>query len=183
MDISVPFRDLGEIELAALKKSIESQDDEAWHEQRVRQKDFNEVHGDTQSIVLVFCDEEWPNVTVTKDVGWDRLADQAIPVMHDLIGRFYPKGGTILRAMAAKLKAGGRIRSHTDHAPSFHHGHRIHVPITTNNQVRFMIDGRPYKMEVGKAYEINNQKSHGVINSGKEDRITFIFDYAPGSQS
>ena len=46
-----------------------------------------------------------------------------------------------------------------------------------------MIEGRPYKMEVGKAYEINNQKSHSVINNGKEDRINFIFDYVPGSQT
>jgi hypothetical protein len=32
---------------------------------------------------------------------------------------------------------------------------------------------------VGDAYEINNQKNHSVMNSGKEDRVTFIFDYLP----
>jgi aspartyl/asparaginyl beta-hydroxylase (cupin superfamily) len=42
-----------------------------------------------------------------------------------------------------------------------------------------MIDGRPYRMKVGEAYEINNQKTHSVINSAAEDRITFIFDYLP----
>ena len=42
-----------------------------------------------------------------------------------------------------------------------------------------MIDGKPYRMEIGQAYEINNQKTHSVINSGSEDRITFIFDYMP----
>jgi hypothetical protein len=42
-----------------------------------------------------------------------------------------------------------------------------------------MIDGRPYRFEVGQAYEINNQKRHSVLNRGEEDRITFIFDYAP----
>ena len=42
-----------------------------------------------------------------------------------------------------------------------------------------MIDGRPYLMEVGQAYEINNQKVHSVMNKGTEDRITFIFDYVP----
>ena len=46
-----------------------------------------------------------------------------------------------------------------------------------------MIDGRPYRMKVGQAYEINNQKMHGVINSGDEDRITFIFDYIPGKEA
>ena len=45
-----------------------------------------------------------------------------------------------------------------------------------------MIDGRPYRFEVGKVYEINNQKTHGVMNKGTEDRITFIFDYVPPDQ-
>jgi hypothetical protein len=45
-----------------------------------------------------------------------------------------------------------------------------------------MIDGRPYKFMVGEAYEINNQKTHSVMNKGAEDRITFIFDYVPADQ-
>ena len=46
---------------------------------------------------------------------------------------------------------------------------------------RFMIDGRPYQLEVGQAYEINNQKTHSVMNKGDIDRINFIFDYVPPS--
>ena len=42
-----------------------------------------------------------------------------------------------------------------------------------------MISGKPYQFEVGKVYELNNQKKHSVINMGGEDRITFIFDYVP----
>jgi hypothetical protein len=34
-------------------------------------------------------------------------------------------------------------------------------------------------MQVGQAYEINNQKTHSEINNGNENRITFIFDYMP----
>ncbi len=45
-----------------------------------------------------------------------------------------------------------------------------------------MIDGRPYRLQVGQAYEINNQKTHGVMNKGTEDRITFIFDYIAPEQ-
>jgi len=74
---------------------------------------------------------------------------------------------------------GGKIKPHCDTHPSFRCGHRIHIPITTNPRVRFMIDGRPYEFEVGQAYEINNQKQHSVMNKGTEDRITFIFDYVP----
>jgi len=46
-----------------------------------------------------------------------------------------------------------------------------------------MINGRPYRFEPGKAYEINNQRNHSVMNRGKEDRITFIFDYLPPTRA
>jgi aspartyl/asparaginyl beta-hydroxylase (cupin superfamily) len=42
-----------------------------------------------------------------------------------------------------------------------------------------MIDGQPHQLQVGQAYELNNQLRHSVMNKGKEDRITFIFDYVP----
>jgi len=177
MNIDTPLRDLGEIDIAPLREVILAQDREAWLEQTHRQEAYD-VHYNTESIVMVFCDG-WPKVTISKEPGWDRLAEQAVPLMHEIIGRCYPKGGTIIRAMAAKLAAGGRITPHIDSHPSFRRSHRIHVPITTNKGVRFMIDGRPYQFELGQAYEINNQKRHSVMNRGKEDRITFIFDYAP----
>ena len=53
------------------------------------------------------------------------------------------------------------------------------MPITTNPRVRMMIDGQPHQLKVGEAYELNNQKTHSVMNKGSEDRITFIFDYVP----
>lgn len=179
MDIDVPLRDLGTIDSAALREAILKQDDAAWHEDEYRQQSYD-VHDQTQSIVLVFTDgSNWPNSEVRKEPGWDRIANVAVPVMHEIIEKYYPVGGTIIRAMAAKLVAGGKIKPHSDSHPSFHCGHRVHVPITTNSRVRFMIDGRPYKFEIGHAYEINNQKQHSVMNKGHEDRITFIFDYVP----
>ncbi len=179
MDIDTLLRDLGPVDVGPLAEAILAQDKEAWHEEQYRQKVFD-VHKETESIVLVFVNlEAWPNVEIRKEPGWDRLADVAVPVMHDIVERHYPRGGTIVRAMAAKLLPGGKIRPHIDTHPSFHCGHRIHVPITTNPRVRFMIDGRPHRLEVGRAYEINNQKNHSVMNKGKDDRITFIFDYFP----
>jgi Aspartyl/Asparaginyl beta-hydroxylase len=179
VDIGQPVRELGPVDIDALRQKILAQDDAAWHEEQVRQESY-EVHRQTESIVLVFTDGHgWPEIEVRKEPGWDRLADVAIPLMHGIIERCYPKGGTIIRAMAAKLLVGAKITPHRDSHPSFHHGHRIHVPVTTNSRVRFIIDGRPYHFEVGQAYELNNQLTHSVANKGNEDRINFIFDYVP----
>jgi quercetin dioxygenase-like cupin family protein len=179
MDIEGRIRELGQVDVTQLQDAVLAQEEAAWHEHNYRQKTYD-VHQQTQSIVLVFTDlEGWPEIDIIKEAGWDRLASVAVPIMHDIIRKYYPPGGTIIRAVAAKLLAGGKIKPHVDSHPSFHKGHRIHIPITTNPRVRFMIDGRPHQLQVGKAYEINNQKNHSVMNKGKEDRITFIFDYVP----
>lgn len=179
MDIGVPLRELGEIDSSTLREAILEQDERAWNEDEYRQAAYD-VHRLTESIVLVFTDgSNWPDIEVRKQPGWDRIGDVAIPLMHEIIEKHYEPGGTIIRAMAAKLLAGGRIDPHYDSHPSFFCGHRIHVPITTNPRVRFMIDGRPYQLQVGQAYELNNQKQHSVMNKGTDDRITFIFDYVP----
>ena len=179
MDIDVPLRELGEYDINALRDLILAQDEQAWLGNTYRQAQYD-VHQMTNSIVMIFTDGSgWPNIDVKREAGWDLLAEQAVPLMQRIVEDHYPPGGTIIRAMAARLEAGGIIKPHRDKHPSFHYGHRIHIPIYTNPRVRFMIDGRPYKLEVGKVYEINNQQQHSVMNKGKEGRINFIFDYVP----
>ena len=178
MDIGTPIKDWGEVDTTILREAILNQDDLAWEEDDRRQDDYD-VHRQTKSIVMLFASLTWPRVVITREKGWNRIAEVANPIMAEIIERFYSPGGTIIRAVAAKLAAGGNITPHIDTLESFAHGHRIHIPITTNKLVRFMIDGRPYRFEIGNIYEINNQKTHSVMNAGKEDRISFIFDYIP----
>ena len=179
MDIDTPVRSWGEIDIAPLAEAIARQDATAWNEHEQRQKDY-EVHRQTQSMVLLFADvEEWPAIEVLKLPGWDRLASVAVPIMDSIIASWYPPGGRIIRAMIARMPPGARIDPHHDAHPSFACGHRIHVPITTNPRVRFTVDGRPFNLEAGHVYEINNRKTHSVINKGTTDRVHFIFDYVP----
>jgi hypothetical protein len=182
MDIESRVLCHGEIDVAPLTAAIAAQDDAAWNEQVERQKDY-EVHRLTQSIVLLFAEvDPWPRMDVLRQPGWARLAPVAVPLMDSIIERWYPPGGRIIRAMAAKLMAGSKIDPHRDAHPSFNCGHRIHVPITTNPRVRFTVDGRPFKLEVGQVYEINNRLMHSVANKGDTDRIHFIFDYVPADK-
>jgi len=179
MDIDVPLRELGTVGSAELRDAILAQEDIAWSEDQFRQKSYY-VHEQTRSIVLLALDDtKWPERSVHKGQGWERLADVAVPIMQDIIEKHYPVGGELVRAVAARLKSGANIKAHSDIHQSFHCAHRIHIPITTNPKVWFTIDGRPYQFKLGEAYEINNQKQHSVVNKGAEDRITFIFDYLP----
>jgi hypothetical protein len=172
----------GAIDISPLAGAIAAQEPEAWNEHEMRQKEY-EVHRLTQSIVLLFAEvDPWPRMEVHRQAGWNRLAAETVPLMDSIIARWYPPGGRIIRAMAAKLMAGGRIDPHRDAHPSFDCGHRIHVPITTNPRVRFTVDGRPFKLEVGQVYEINNRLMHSVANRGTTDRIHLLFDYVPADR-
>lgn len=181
MDFDLDQRLLGSIDTSALRARILEQEPGAWAEQRIRQQTY-EVHKDTESIVMLFCDESWPDGEVYRETGWDRLADVAMPIIEHVINTHYQPGGLLIRAMAAKLKSKGRIAPHRDSLSSFHIGHRVHIPITTNSGVRYTISGKPYQFDVGHIYEINNQKKHSVMNMGSDDRISFIFDYVPADK-
>jgi len=177
MDIDVPLKDLGEVSMGALRDAVLGLPREAWLENQSRQQEYD-VHRRTESVVLIFTDGSgWPDITITRESGWDFLGEVALPLMTRIIRGHYAPGGTILRAMAAKLLPGEAISPHHDSHPTFHYGHRIHIPIKTNPRVRFTIDGNLHTFQVGRAYEINNQKTHSVINEGDEERIHFIFDY------
>ena len=172
-------RHCGAVDIAPLIAATSGLEATAWDEHQQRQKDY-EVHRQTQSVVLLFADvENWPAIEVLKLPGWDRLAPVAVPVMDEVIARWYPPGGRIIRSMLARMAPGARIDPHRDAHPSFGCGHRIHVPIATNPRVRFMVDGRPFTLEVGQVYEINNRRMHSVTNKGATDRIHLIFDYVP----
>ena len=172
-------RNLGPVDCGDLRCAVERLDEAAWTEKTYRQESFN-VHRGTQSIVLCFLDlDAWPRLAVARDTGWERLRESAAPLMDAIIARAYPPGGVVIRAMAVRLPAGGRIAPHVDKHESLKLSHRIHVPLITNPRVRFFIDGVPHRFEPGMAVEVNNQLSHSVMNDGPTDRVHFIFDYLP----
>ncbi len=168
---------LGKVDCSHLAQKVLSLDESAWLTDSRRQDDYD-VHAQTQSIILTFC-EGWPEVKVFHAAGWDLLAQEAQPVMDQLIGKHYPPGGTVLRAMMARLSPGRRIALHTDAHPSFAAAHRIHVPLVTNPDVEFIVGGERVPPRPHYAFELNNMMAHSVVNRGDADRIHFIFDYAP----
>lgn len=172
------IRDLGPQGYAPLRDRVLALPEEQWLMDSTRQDLFSNVHSQTQSIIMLFC-EGWPNVEIRKRAAWDLLACEATPLVRRIIADHFAPGGATLRAVVARLPPGGVIKPHYDKHPSFRIAHRIHVPLKTNADVVFDIEGARCKMEAGKAYEINNLLMHGVSNGGSESRIHFIFDYAP----
>lgn len=168
---------LGGFNCAAFTERVLALEEPAWHSDDRRQADYD-VHAQTQSIILLFC-EGWPDVKVGRASGWDLLADEALPLADQVIAKCYPSGGTLLRAMVTRLLPGCRIARHKDFHPSFSLAHRIHIPLVTNPGVEFVVGSERVPPRPHFAFELNNIMMHHVINNGDSQRIHFIFDYAP----
>lgn len=76
-----------------------------------------------------------------------------------------------------KLFPGSFIKEHTDHHLGYSDGiFRIHIPIQTNDQVLFKIDGKRIVMQEGECWYGNFNLPHSVVNAGNEDRIHLVMD-------
>lgn len=75
-----------------------------------------------------------------------------------------------------ELRKGGIIPEHVDEGKMLTSNHRIHIPIISHPDVKFVLDHKDYYLEPGHGYEINNQIIHEVRNESDIDRVHMIID-------
>lgn len=114
---------------------------------------------------------------------------------HSLIESLQPlieylenyENGFVGNVMFANLPSGCVIHPHYDYHLNnstsigryMNSVHRYHIPIITNENVEFVIDGEKMKMLPGECWEIHNGKLHSVSNLGGSDRVHLIIDIFP----
>ena len=83
----------------------------------------------------------------------------------------------LLAARLLRLKAGSRIREHTDYKLAFEDGElRVHIPIRTNDRVEFYVAGQRIVLAEGECWYVNTSLPHRVENLGETDRIHLVID-------
>lgn len=76
-----------------------------------------------------------------------------------------------------KLDAGAEVKPHSDHCLGYEDGcFRLHIPIITNSEVEFILDGKRLIMNEGECWYIDANFIHSVANRGTEDRIHLVID-------
>src|SRR6185369_16774148 len=76
-----------------------------------------------------------------------------------------------------KLDNGTSIHEHRDDGMGPEYGLvRIHVPIVTNDQVEFYLNGKLLKMNEGECWYVDFGLPHRVNNLGATDRIHLVLD-------
>ena len=80
-------------------------------------------------------------------------------------------------ARLMRLSPGSVIKEHADHDLAAEWGAaRLHIPITTNAQVEFMLNRRRIVMEPGSAWYLRLSDIHSVANRGPSDRVHLVID-------
>ena len=77
-----------------------------------------------------------------------------------------------------KLAAGAKIDEHVDGGLCYEVGEaRIHIPVQTNPEVDFRLNGQRVVMNEGSCWYINANMRHSVANRGQTDRIHLVIDF------
>ena len=76
-----------------------------------------------------------------------------------------------------QLGAGAKILEHTDYMLGFENDVvRVHIPVVTNPQVEFRLDGEVLQMREGEAWYLNFNLPHSVDNNGTKPRVHLVID-------
>ena len=83
----------------------------------------------------------------------------------------------VLSARLLKLTVGSVIKPHEDHRMGYEDSNfRIHIPITTNDRVSFVLADEELTLLPGTCWYINANFTHSVSNLGTEDRVHLVID-------
>ena len=122
----------------------------------------------------------WPQQTLAElkpamvtDPNWFGFGVQAKLVINQ-VWKLFPSCSPH-EPMLSCVMPGHSIPPHVDHQAPYWLC-RVHVPLTSNDKSKFIVDGEHYHLEVGQAYRVNTEAEHSVENDGLAPRIHFMFD-------
>jgi quercetin dioxygenase-like cupin family protein len=123
------------------------------------------VDGD-QSNIFATGNEEIKETSLLKDIQY----------IKEIIDQFKCP---LLSVRLLKLEKGANIKPHRDYNVGYEDGNfRLHIPIATNPDVNFILDGQRIEMKIGECWYTNVNYVHSVSNEGKSDRVHLVIDCA-----
>ncbi len=137
----------------------------------------NGYEGDWKAISLIANDGNTTNILAMPSEGFrpkpTPLLERA-PYFREVLGTFKCN---ILSARILKLGVGAIIKPHRDYKLGYEDGcFRLHVPIITNPEVSFVLNGDVLTMKPGECWYTNVNFEHSVANHGDRDRLHLVID-------
>lgn len=133
--------------------------------------------GDWNSVALYAPDGDAQNTFAFNDSNNALKPTVFLEQCHYLKEVIHFFEAPILSARLLKLTVGSVIKPHEDHKMGYEDNNfRIHIPITTNEQVSFVLDDEKLTLLPGTCWYINANFTHSVSNLGTEDRVHLVID-------
>lgn len=136
------------------------------------------THNNTNHLTLFFEDNQRTPTTIesyNNDIYL--LLEKDIENIKNKIQLYYQNPDLIIaRGLITLLKPNTNIPKHKDSGYILEKGHRIHIPLKTNKNILFGVGNTTKNLLEGNIYEINNCRTHWVINNSTENRYHLILD-------
>src|SRR5204863_4619822 len=79
-------------------------------------------------------------------------------------------------ARLMRLTPGSRIREDDDYDPDTTGTARLHIPVTTNDGVEFLLNKKRVPMLAGELWYLRLSEPHAVATRGATDRVHLVVD-------
>ena len=171
------IRKLGNVDIAGLKDAVLALPESVWQAENEGKPNRFGALDATQHIIFRFVSNfiDWRQ-SYERPL-WSQWKELVEPVLSQATAPYGYERGDFPRVMLARMAPGGVIHPHRDQNPAAKWPHKIHIPLQTNDDVTFFVDGIGYHLAEGEAVEVNNMGLHAVENRGTTDRIHLIFEY------
>lgn len=171
--------ELGGLNCKALVDKVSKLDTTDWDQKEDYELNYNKCKGalkQAKHLTLRFINRRTEPYQYLESKRWDMWKELLLPLMTEVISPYGYEKPIFPKVMLANLPSGSFIPPHIDGDSRGYVPHKIHLPLQTNEKAFFILEGKRYHFEVGKAYEVNNGLKHAVVNRGATDRIHLIFE-------
>jgi len=179
MKLSVPYKVLCDFDSQIIENIKERLEEKDWHVNGIRNTMDNLQQ--TQSIILRYFDDyskvtdsTWQSHLINHEFHekYSDLIEQSLKHISD---------NTDIKVkdyicFFARLCPNGTVGQHRDGGNFLETCHRIHIPIITHPDCKYIIQGVEYHWEAGKVYEFDNTRIHGVKNRNDQWRVHLMFN-------
>jgi len=177
MKLEVDQKLVGEMPIDLIDNMIHRIDEEDWYADDYRKTADAMDH--TNSIPLLhshlcFVDPTLNAIkTISKRKLYDKYEDVLLPIIEVVRNyidfKFYA-------AFIARMAPRSNIGLHRDWGAFLRTCHRVHVPLQTNENVEYIIEGASYYWKKGFVYEFDNTRRHMVKNNSDQIRIHLVLN-------
>lgn len=138
---------------------------------------WHNYEGEWSSIALLSVNGDDHNISVHQNLSHNLKQTKTFQKCSYLQQVLKSFKCPIVSVRLLRLTPGSIIKAHEDYQLGYENDNfRLHIPITTNSKVEFILNDTSLPMKPGECWYTNVNFTHSVANKGKSDRVHLVID-------